>query len=481
MTTFQTTRRALLLGAAAATTLTLALAPSAHADSISFLRGGNVWVASADGAQQVQVTTDGGYSYASRADDGTFIALRGRRLRKIAPTGQVIADFDTPVSGEQTAPNTSFFRGPFKPEISPDGTKVAYEYWHQAFLSDPGCAPVGTPTCTDKRVSVGIGYSHSDRQTSWDEPGMGRQSGWLNPSWIDNGTLMQSGKSVLPNVDVIIDRPGDGNQTIERWFEDTGAWHVRDGEVSRRGDAAAFISTQPRHASDPHWGQEDDQVTIYRMNGAPPALPEQCFSFQNPDAIYVSPTFSPDGGRVAWETHDRDGSAPSTVLVGAVPSQAAGCQSPTAGGQAILTDATGPDWSPAPVPAIVAGGGGPSGGAGGGSGAGPQSGGGAASGGVTVSLSSRALGRALVRGLPVRVQVPGAGRVRVTALRSGKRVGEGSAKAKTAGTVKLRLRLTASARRALRRGGSSAITLRYRFTPKAGPAIVGTTTVQLRR
>ena len=45
------------------------------------------------------------------------------------------------------------------------------------------------------------------------------------------------------------------------------------------------MSAKPRDASDPLIGQEDDQVTIYKLNGAPPSLPEQCFSFHNPDVV----------------------------------------------------------------------------------------------------------------------------------------------------------------------------------------------------
>ncbi len=33
--------------------------------------------------------------------------------------------------------------------------------------------------------------------------------------------------------------------------------------MSRRGDAAAFVSAKPRSAADPLIGQEDDQVTVY--------------------------------------------------------------------------------------------------------------------------------------------------------------------------------------------------------------------------
>jgi hypothetical protein len=471
-----------IISAALAATAVLVLAPSAQADSISFLRGGDIWVASADGNQQVQVTTNGGYGYQSRADDGSFIAQYGRHLRRLSPTGAVVAEFATPVSREQTAPKTSYFRGPFKPEISPDGSKVAYEYWYQEYSTDPGCGPVGNPSCTDSRVSVGIGYSHADRLTAWDEPGLGRQSGWIDPSWIDNTTLLQSDKSVRPNVDAIIDHPGDGNQTIERWFEDTGVWYVRDGEVSRRGDAAAFLTTLARSPADLRLGQEDDQITIYKLNGAPPALPEQCFSFQNPEAIYASPTFAPDGARVAWASRVRDGGTTSEILVGDIPSQAGGCQLPSSGGRTLIADARQPDWSPAAVPVIP--GGGPAGSPGAsppGTQPGRAPGLAPAASGVSARADRVKLRRALSRGFAVRLDVPAAGSIKLTATRAGRTVATGSTRSTRASSVTVTARFTRAARRAMRRTRTAKLRVAYTFTPASGAAIRGSIRVTLRR
>lgn len=470
--------------AAAAALLTLAFAPAAaDAGSISFLRGGNVWVAAEDGTRQTQLTTDGGYAYQSRADDGSLIAVRGRLLRRLAPDGKLLAEFTTPVSGEPAAPNSSFFRGPFQAEISPDGSKVAYDYWHQEVFNEPGCFPVGDPRCQAKRVSVGIGYTHADRLTGWDEPGLGRQSGWLHPSWVGNDTLLMSGKSVLPNVDAIIDHPGDGNQTIARWFEDTGAWHVKDGEVSRRGDAAAFLSTTPRHASDPHWGQEDDQITIYRMTGAAPALPEQCFSFQNKDAIYASPSFAPDGGAVAWESDERGGEAqPPQIVVGQIPSQAGGCQLPTDGGKTLIENGAQPDWSPAPVPTIAAppaNAPGPSGGSGAAT-PDPAVGGGASA-ALAPALRSTKLGKVLSRGLGVQVTAPAAGRLSVTVLRGKRTLASGKASVRRAGKQLVTARFTAAAKRSLRAAPKVTVIVRVRFTPHGGTAITHERKLTLRR
>lgn len=456
--------------AAVAALASLALAGAAQADSISFIRGGDIWVAAPDGSGQAQLTKDGGYGYQSRADDGSFIALHGRRLRRLAPDGRLLAEFDTPVSGEQAGPRVSYFRGPFKPEISPDGAKVAYEYWYQEYATEQGCAP-NDPRCSDSRVSVGIGYSHADRQTSWDEPGLGRQSGWTDPSWIGNDTLLQSDKSVLPNVDAIIDHPGDGNQAIERWFEDTSAWHVRDGEVSRRGDAAAFVTTLPRSAADPKVGQEDDQITIYGLKGAAPALPESCFAYQDAEASFQGPSFAPDGEHLTWTSKSR-ATGKENLMVGDVPSQAGRCRLPGQGSRVLIEDAYDPDWSPAPVPVPAVQAAGSPGGAPGGSAR------------LRVTVRRIPLARALRSGLTLTVEGPSAGTVRVRAAqrRQGAQwaVASGAARAASAGRTKVTLRFTRAARRGLRGASSVALHLTTTLKPAAGPALTGRTKVRLR-
>src|SRR3712207_9484097 len=64
----------------------------AAADSISYLKDGDVWLTTPDGSRQFQVTTTGGYSYASQADDGTFIALAGERLHRLDRFGKILAE-----------------------------------------------------------------------------------------------------------------------------------------------------------------------------------------------------------------------------------------------------------------------------------------------------------------------------------------------------------------------------------------------------
>ena len=79
--------------AGAALAATLACAAPAAADSISYVRDGNVFLTAPDGSRTVQVTTAGGYSSASQADDGRIVALKGNRFHLLDRWGGVQADF----------------------------------------------------------------------------------------------------------------------------------------------------------------------------------------------------------------------------------------------------------------------------------------------------------------------------------------------------------------------------------------------------
>src|SRR3954453_5407578 len=122
-----TTLKLKRLGSLVLAALTLAIVPAAHAAPIPYVKDGDIWLTTPDGARQVRVTNDGGYSFASQADDGTLIGLHGQRLRRLDRAGTLLADFTTPVSDVPAdAAFTSL--GPIDPQISPDGTKVAYGY-----------------------------------------------------------------------------------------------------------------------------------------------------------------------------------------------------------------------------------------------------------------------------------------------------------------------------------------------------------------
>lgn len=469
---------------AAAVAVTLAaglaaLAPPAHADSIAYVRAGDVWLSTADGGRQYRVTATGGYSDVSQADDGTMIGLHGVRLHRLDRAGNVLADFDTPVSDVRPAAER-VFHGPFDPALSPDGRRLAYTYYYVGKGSAPGCTP---PTCQTTVTEGGTGYSHADRQTPWDAPGLGRHSGWRHASWLDDGTTMLSNPTHLPNPDVLVDPVGDGRPgrdglTLD-WFSDAGTPHLGGGEATRDGTKLAFQA-----------GEGDDAVRIYRTAGPYPALPQACFGYGNAGGGTTgTPTWSPDGARLAWAEGDG-------VRVVDVPALAGSCDPAGASPASRLLIAGGaqPDWGPADVPAgpgRTPGGSTPAdaGGAGTGDGGattdGRAAGGGssAAGGGATAGpgrtptrrVTVRVASASLRRGIRLCVTLPGAGRVSGLARVGTTTVATApAARVGAAGTRTLTLRVTPRGRRALRAVRSRRATVVVTFRATGGPALTAT-------
>jgi WD40-like Beta Propeller Repeat len=453
------TRRLLIFAAAAA--LSLAAASPAAADSISYIKDGNIWLTTPDGSRQFQVTTTGIYSYASQADDGTFIALTDERLHKLSRDGKVLADFATPVTdGPKKGPNENYFMGPYEPEISPDGTRVTYTYgWHHERF-EPTC------NCIEWGIDSGTAITYSDRLTPWEEFG-GPLTGWVTASWMSNDTILRSyaGRAFAEEAVVNNVGPGKGDDDMISWLDSTfdmdEVYQLRDGEISRDGRKAAFVSYDVAHHGEPY-RSGFNRIRVYRMTGPPPARPEACFWFNAEDVagIMSSPSFSPDGSKIAW-TYG------GGIAIGDVPDLSGGCQSPSAF-NAALVQGTQPDWGPADVP----------------TGRGPACCAPEDKGG---KLKLRApkrmkLAAALKKGIVVTVSPGAAGKAAATA-RSGKaKVGSGKAKVGTKGRAKLRVKFTKRAKRALKRKKAVTLKVAVTFKPAAGGASTkGAATIRLKR
>jgi hemolysin type calcium-binding protein len=111
---------------------------------------------------------------------------------------------------------------------------------------------------------------------------------------------------------------------------------------------------------------------------------------------------------------------------------------------------------------------------------------GSAAGGATkstlgASIVKVKLGRALKRGVTVRVTAPGAGRLTAAAKAKGKKVAAGSRTVKKAGSTTVVLRFGKKARRKLRHARSVKLSVSVRFTPKSGAKASQTLAVTLSR
>lgn len=325
-----------------------AAAPPALADSISYIKDGDVWLTTPDGSRHFQVTTSGAYSYASQADDGTFIALAGERLHRLDRLGNVTADFATPVTDGPPPPNpphysdttTSYFHGPFEPEISPDGKKVSYTYFWQHYTYNY------ILNVMENRLETGTAITHADRLTGWDEFG-GHLSGWRDGSWIDDTTLMRSDAGIPLSEHAVINKGiGVGQKSeLVRWFREgiMGSWDMRDPELTRDGSKLAMVVREPEPVA---W-----HVRVSRTTGPIPAAPEGCFRIV-PDVAHSSaneaptgPTWSPDGRGLAFTDGEGIHVVNGIDLSGA-------CQLPAGASIKLLVPgAAGADWGPADVPA----------------------------------------------------------------------------------------------------------------------------------
>src|SRR4051794_38063247 len=439
-----------LLAAAVAVAALATCAPSALADSIAYVKDGNVWLSTPDGARQFQVTTAGGYGDVSQADDGTMIATHGLNLQRLDRLGHVLADFATPVSDTRPAPQKQFY-GPFDPAISPDGTKVAYTYYWMTQSQSPTCFP---PACVTTINEGGTGYSHADRLTGWDEPGFGKHSGWRHPAWVDNDTVLLGDPTHAINFDVILDTVSDGTNgnLVHNWFSDMAENNpaTTAGDITRDKSKLAFDT-----------GENDSTLTVYWVPSFPTAFPDgesaaadrphPCYRYSDaPGGSFSQPTFAPDGAHLAWPASDASPAA-------AVPSSAGGCTLPGAPPTPplVIAGATEPDWGPADVPS-----GRPA----------PAPAPGPSPGGPTTTpgpkrLAAKAL-RAPRGAVRVRVTPPGKGRLTVTA-KGAKRLAR-----TVSGPVTLTLRV---------KGHAKQVAVKIAFRPAGGAVQTAQLTAKVRR
>jgi hypothetical protein len=444
--------------AALTTALCLALAAPAMADSIAYIKDGNVWLATPDGGRQVQITTSGDYSYVSQADDGTMIALApNERLRKLSRTGQVLAEFPVYVGdGAPRSGPVNEFHGPFTPEISPDGRLVAFEWIDESYGNGDteDCNPNSVPPCYVFTAGRGVGITHSDRFTGYEEFGL--ITGWIFPHWVSNDMLLRSESGVSMNEDAVFTSvgPGKGDDGLKRWFWDDWGYGVSDVEMSRDLKTVVGIA-----------GQNDEKLRVYRPLYDPFNAPAQnltpfaentpvvepCFELGDPvGGRFETPSLSPDGRGLAYAVGDG-------IWVHPLPDLSAGCQNGQLG-RLVIPGGRHPDWGPADVRSHTR-----------------------VRDKLRVKAARTSLRVTLRRGLMLTVQGSGAGRATATALSGRNRVGTGRARASAAGTARVKIRFTRAAKRSLSRRRSVRLTLNVRFRPNTGPASARQVSLRLAR
>ncbi len=329
-----------LVAVIAASALTASVA-EATSGSILYRKSGKLWVAGADGKRARPIPRSVGLESPSQDDRGNIVAQRGVNLHRMNRRGRALnKPFTTPFRTNRVLPA---FNGPFSPEVSPDGRTIAYTYAFTASHYDYAC------NCFVTTPSMNTTFTRSNRQTNDPASSLGLSNMYSNASWIDSRTVMMTtpslydfGGNILDTV--AIDRLGGGKNSYQRWFaecigcesiETLELYRLDEGEMTRRRDRMVFVSGE--------LGSEKagSLLLLYELGaGAPPAVPQHFCRFTGASGSFSSPSWSPDGRKLAWA----DGRGIWIGDVGDLSGDV--CQVRK---RLAIPGGTSPDWGPAPA------------------------------------------------------------------------------------------------------------------------------------
>ncbi len=317
------------VAAAAATAVALAAAPAASAESIVFVKDGNVWLTAPDGSRQHQVTADGTaespYRSPSQADDGTIAVSHGQLIKRIQQNGRVINTIDPPALVDSTSRPVDGV--PVAVAISPDGSKIAYSF------SSYSC-----PIAWECGARAVTGITHADRFTPAEAFATAT---FGNPRWVGNHRLLVTGGENW-HVNLIDIAPGSA---VVNWFNDRiyfdDTSDLGEGAVSRDGRRVAAI-----HGYDGEWPGSVRRMIWLNAIGDTLAGP---LRQPVPDPVCLtppirgthSPTWSPDGSGLAFTRPD------GLHVARNVPSTGAECGAFSP--QLVVAGAIEPHWGPAAI------------------------------------------------------------------------------------------------------------------------------------
>jgi hypothetical protein len=450
-------RRAVLLCAGA---VALAAPGGAGAASVAYVDGGEIWVSSLDGAQKARLAThvvgaDGQtekWLDVAQSDGGRIVAVRNvpGRIARFSWFKVWEPDGTSTVEGPLNAPSGwSLYVYPLGFDVTADGKHLVYGYSNSS-----GCCPIS--------LQNGI-YVRPATNSVLDPIAI---TGQQYPSLLGSRVVAASG-SVVSVQQAAASTYGTA---FDAWLDTSGTGLEQRGtDVAANGQLAALELE--------HWnggGQDVGKVAVLAIQGvdAAPALPAAVDCFLPAAGVAHDPSLSMDARQIAWDDEQglKVAGTPTTaadpcvlpsapVVISATGKHAAigGADvgaflpklppAPPAGGAS--TPATTPPAGPAPParPSTPT----------------------AHTSAPVLKLPARLTAAGLARGLALTVTVATAGAVRITATAPARRLGRrgkpvvvatGTARARRAGKLTVRLRLNATARRHVKRLKGARLTLR---------------------
>lgn len=420
----------------------LMMAPAAGAASIAYVDGGEVWLSSLDGKQKVRlaapVVNGAGaidkWLAVAASDNGRIVAARNEpgKISRYSWFKAWEPNGTSTVEGPLNAPTGwSSYVYPLGLDVTADGKHMVYGYSNSS-----SCCPISFAQGT---------YVRPVTNSSLDPINI---SGQEHPTLFGSRIIAGSGETVG-----VQDAPAPYGSDFTPWIDlSATGLDLRRTDVAANGRLAAIELEQWSGGT-----QTTGKLAVLAIQGVdqPPTFPAAVDCFVPTSGVATDASLSADATRIAWTDEQglKVAGAPTTAADPCVLSSPPVVISPTAS-QGAIGGANVAAFLPAsPKP--------PTGG-------GPPTGGAAA---PVAKLPSRVTTAALARrkGVPIKVRVARAGKVKLSGTvparilrRRGRPVVvvTGSATAKRAGTVTVRLRLTTAARKKRSRLKGARLTLR---------------------
>jgi hypothetical protein len=422
--------------------LMLTLAPAAGAASIAYIDRGEVWLSSLDGKQKVRLATpvvNGAgqtekWLAVAASDSGRIVAARNvpGRISRFSWFKVWEPNGTSTVEGPLNAPaGWTVYVYPLGFDVTADGRHMVYGYSNSS-----SCCPISFAEGT---------YVRPVTNSALDPIVI---SGQQEPTLFGSRVIAHEGATL--NVQTTAATPYGTDFTPWLDVSATGL-ELRRTDLAANGRLAALELEQWSGGS-----QTIGRIAVVATQGVdqPPTFAVDCFVPAS--GVAKEASLSADATRIAWKDDQglKVAGAPTTAADPCALTSPPVVISPTAS-QGAIGGANVAAFLPAPPPARP-----PAGGP-------PPTGGAAPVVTVPRKVTRTALARA--KGVPIKVKVARAGKVKISGTvparilrRRGRPiiVATGSATAKRAGTVRVRVRLTAAARKQRKRLKGARMTLR---------------------
>ena len=313
----------------------LAFAAPAHAASVAYIDGHNLWLASPDGSRKIQLTQDGTadhpYNFPSQGPDGKTVVAHKAVLNDQGERRQVLYLYgaDGKLQTANVMPVYSGATAPVYPlalDMDWSSNAVAYGYQYCGWAC--------------QTTYKGYWLTFSDQQSLYPTNPQGASDSFFPTFYGKRVVSSDSGGRIFVQPDV---SEAPFTSSYQMWL-DVPNFRLSRAEVSKVGDFVALDWTQ----MDPNTYQPiASGVSIGRHEGSVPSNVNQICDLQTA-ANPMSLTFSYDGTQMAWK--DDEG-----VKVAGVPNLAAGTPtcSLTAPAVVIAPNGRAPHFGGADVAAIL--------------------------------------------------------------------------------------------------------------------------------